>query len=302
MKMEYRTEIDTVGIQIDCNDSGEQQGVLSNIVGFAMGLNSLYVGYQDHAIGGIDTGIIKREYSIYCNQVLIATIHKGTTRMKNEGSYGIVYYINIKFAGLKRHHEVLDKASNEVLLWICAHLNTEGIVFKLTELDICLDVECAFDQMLAICTQRSPKTHYHALGDRQVYDTTTYIEKIEKKKLNKAVLRSYFYDKTHKENLNIQITRFEIKLQPMHFSRNGFSIESIAKVLDRYYVMYFESTEEKNEIIDAYNRYQNVRKRERQKLRLDDYRVYFNTRHISDFIQHIYTVHFNNEGAAWGYR
>ena len=49
--------------QIDCNNSVEQQGVLSNIVGFARGLNSLYVGYQDHAIGGVVDSGIKINYS-----------------------------------------------------------------------------------------------------------------------------------------------------------------------------------------------------------------------------------------------
>ena len=296
--MEYRTEIDTVAIQIDCTNAVEQQGVLSGIVGFARGLKSSYVNYQDYPIGGVELGITKRKYTIYSTQVVIPTIDTGTTRMKHNGSYGINYYIAIKFAGLKKHDEVIDGASNDILLTVCAYLNTHGIVFKLTELDICLDVECVFNQMLAICTRKSSKTHYHALDDIQVYDTTTYIENIDKPKRNKSVLRSYFYDKTHKENLTRQITRFEIKLQTMYFTQHGFSIESIVKVLERYTVMYFESIEEKSKVIDAYNGYQYVRKRERERLGLDKYRLLFDIDHISNFIKHIYTVHLNNTSLA----
>jgi hypothetical protein len=145
--------------------------------------------------------------------------------------------------------------------------------------------------MLAICTQKSPKTQYYGLTEKQNYTTTTYIEKITEDKFDKAVLRAYLYDKSLKEHLDYAITRFELKLQPKFFNKHGFNVWYLENTLARYYVMYFEDIEIKNTKIEAYNSYQTVRKRELKRLGFDTYRLYADMNTISNFIHrmcHIY--------------
>lgn len=287
--MRHTTTIDTIGIQLDLNDECQQREILDGLFSFIIGTNSFYVEYKDYHVG-IST--IRREHFIYANNNTIATINTGVFRagsaVKND--FSMKYYISIKFAGLKSYNEVLDASSYNFLLMICAYLNKRGIAFKLTELDICIDVECEFEHMLAICTKKSPKTQYYGLDESQIYDTTSYIEKITKKKLNKAVLRAYTYDKSFKEGLDSSITRFEVKLQAKYFNKYGFSIASMAKALDRYYVMYFEDMEEKDSKIEAYNGYQTVRKREISRLGLDNYRLHADIGCIEHFIYTIQSV------------
>ena len=79
-----------------------------------------------------------------------------------------------------------------------------------------------------------------------------------------------------------------------YFNTYGFNIEAIEKALDRYYVMYFEDIAEKNFVIEEYNRYQTVRKREFKKLRFNDYRLYADMSYIKDFINDICTVNYFN--------
>lgn len=287
--MKVITAIDTIGIQIDCNNAHTQREILQSILGFIMMTNSLYVDHKDYLVG-INT--TRREYFIYSNKITVATINTGVFRSgsHDNNDYAMKYYINIKFAGLKKYNKTLDKASHNCLLMICAYLNTRGIGFKLTELDVCIDAECAYDNILAVCSKKSPKTHYHELIDDQVYATTTYIEKIVAQKRDKAVLRAYTYDKSHKEKLSNKITRFEVKLQPKYFNKYGFSIKAIEKALNRYHVMFFENTEEKYSKIEAYDRYKRVQKRELKRLEFNDYRLYADMGYIENFINLILTV------------
>jgi len=286
--MKYKTEIDTITIQIDCDYAEQQREILDELLRFTTGVN-LFIGHKDSIVGN---NMLRREHYIYANNITVATINTGVFRAGSyiQGTYTMKYYINIKFAGLKTYNEVLDRVSNDYLLRICAFLNTRGIVFKLTELDVCIDAESAFENILAICTKKSPKTNYYSLTDKQTYATTTYVEKMIKKKFDKAVLRAYTYDKRYKEKLSYDLTRFEIKLQAKYFNKDGFSIEAIEKVLNRYHVMYFESTEYKKQIVDKYCTYQMVRKREIKKLKLNNYRLMPDMRYISNFINQLRTV------------
>jgi hypothetical protein len=295
--MNYKTEIDTIAIQIDCNYAEQQREILDGLLRFTTGL-SLFIGHKDSIVG---INMIRREHYIYANNTTVATINTGVFRAGSyiQNNYAMKYYINIKFAGLKTYNEILDKASHDYLLKICAFLNTRGIAFKLTELDVCIDSECAFDNILAICTKKSPKTKYNKLTDTQMYNSTTYIEDITAKKYSKAVLRAYTYDKRYKEKLSYDLTRFEIKLQPKYFNKYGFSVASIEKALDRYHVMYFESVEYKNEIITSYSAYKTVRKREIKKLKFNEYRLLPDMQYINNFIyqlqnindSHFYVMH-----------
>ena len=143
---------------------------------------------------------------------------------------------------------------------------------------------------MAVCTKKSPKTNYYDLSDRQAYDSTAYIEKITTKKLNTSVLRAYTYDKSLKENLNYDLSRFEFKLQSKYFNMHGFSIASIAQDLNRYHVTYFDDLDEMNFKIEAYDNYAIVKKREIKRMRFADYRIYPDIKYIASFIDYICTV------------
>ncbi len=88
-------------------------------------------------------------------------------------------------------------------------------------------------------------------------------------KQDKALLRSYVYDKGAKEGLCAPITRFELKLQSKYFSKYGFRIDNIQKALNRYHVMYFPDIADKCKKIEEYRSYKRVYKRERERLGLD---------------------------------
>jgi len=285
-----RTEIDTVALQIDFDTDQRQREVLNDLYCF-ISENGFYIDCKEYGFGG---GMKKREYFVYANNATIATLSTGAFRTGSyvNNDYAIKYYITVKFAGLKRYDDVSDTVSYNGLLLVCAYLNTYEIAFKLTELDICIDVECTLEHLVALCVKKSPKTHYYALEERQIFTTTRYIEKMAKKKLGKAVLRAYTYDKMIKESLDTPLSRFELKLQSAYFKKYGFSIESIEKALDRYCVMYFEDLEIKERMIKRYNGYTSVRKREIERMGLDRYRLYPDIAYIDDFIVTLLCVNF----------
>jgi len=286
--MHYTTQLDTVSIQVDFDTDIEQRDLLHSLIGYTQSLG-LYINTKDYSI---NPTLIRKEHFIYANNITVASITTGGFRAGSYtgNGYKMQYYVSIKFAGLKSYNELFDQTSKEVLLRVCAFLNSRGITFKLTELDVCIDMECSYKHVTAICTRKSPKTNYYDIGEHQAYDGTTYIEKIASCKLDRAVLRTYIYDKSAKENLPYPVTRFEIKLQPKYFNRYGFETSSIAKAFDRYYLMYFASLKEKQSITDAYNQYPYVRRREIRKLGLDKYRVYPNMEYINQFINQLLTI------------
>ena len=283
----YTTEIDTIGLQIDLATDQIQRETLLELLNYISKMPSVYIGQQEHLIA---SNINRIEHILYCNNTTLATISTGTFKARRGAHFITMFYITIKFAGLKTYHDQADRASYESLLRVCAYFNAKNIPFKFTELDLCIDIACPYDHVLAVCTKKSPKTHYYGLVDSQVYTSTTYIEQIQAKKRDKAVLRAYTYDKSLKENLSYAMTRFEVKLQPKYFNKHGFSMPSIEKVLARYHLMYFDNLQEKYEIIEAYNNYQHVRKREIRRLNFEKYRLYANMHYIENFIHRLLTV------------
>ncbi len=279
-KMIHTTTVDTVAIQIDSNKDKTQREILERLLYFIRE-SGFYIGYEDNIVG---IGIPKRKHFIYANNTTIATINTGVS------SHGRNYYINIKFAGLKKYNDLLDTASHNSLLTICTYLNSRSIIFKLTELDVCIDIECKFEHILAICTKKSARSKYYDFLSKQAYDTTTYIEKIKKVKRDKALLRAYVYDKSAKEGLCTPITRFELKLQSKYFSKYGFRIDNIQKAFDRYHVMYFPNIEDKYRKIEEYRSYKHVYKRERERLELDNYRLHADMGYIEHFIYNMLSV------------
>lgn len=285
---QHETHIDTVAVQMDFEKAEDQRNKLSllNLWITTRGLGKLE---QDKS----SKFIIK--YDVYFGGTIIFTIHSGFTSKADSitGEKGL-YYIRIRFAGLKSYIQRQDEASFNALLTICAWLNTTRTKYRMVELDVAIDTHCSFDNILAICVNKSGKTTYNEIGHKQYYKgiPTTYIEKYgNEQEANDAVVRSYVYDKSFKEGLiSSKITRFELKLQNRFFLRYGFNTQSIINAMNKYYVMYFEYVKMKNQYIDLFNNFK-ITPKNIEILGLSKYRLHVNENIIKEFIRQVESVY-----------
>jgi hypothetical protein len=278
----YTTNIDTVVLQIDCNTSMEQENIKKLILQWI----------ESRKVATVIFDNIIKKYKLYHGGTTLATISTGYSNLK--------FYISIKFAGLKRYHERIDCASRNCLMVICALLNTNNnINFSLAELDIAIDAYCHFDNILVICTRKSPNVKYHGVGEVQEFNNvpTSYIENFDTRdKVKNASLRAYLYNKSAKENLPFNLTRFELKLQNRYFNRFGFDVQSILDSLSRYHIVYTNDFYEKKYIINKYNNYSSIAKREINRLGIEENRLYPDVNVILNFIKEIRSVYVNFYG------
>lgn len=296
--MEHNTYIDTIGIQVDLDSKDEQKELLNSMYVYLKKNNKLYIEHEDKVVKKGRRTIVNKEVYIRYKGKTMATIRTGSFRSGSyfRNDFKDMFYINITFAGLKSYNEKLDEVSISTLFSIVGYLNTRMIRLKLTELDIVIDTKCAFEYILALCVKKSSRTKYFTFSDRQPCIGTTYIEKIEKKKLNSTYYRAYSYDKRKKERevkkhyIKYDITRFELKIQNRYFHKYGFDLNVIEKVLDKYYVMYFKDKDvrvDKIQQLRALERrkLRDIRARDYEKLELENYRIYPDMRYISGFIE-----------------
>lgn len=277
-ELTYSTEVDTVSIQVNCNSLEEQQGI-SFIVGRAVTeYNKVYIRNNAYT----------KEREILFNNNRLGTIRLGMNPMWNRFNrqYDMNYYVAVSFYGLKSYSGILDNLSNGCLFAVCGILNTFNIDYMFTELDICLDMNTKIDNVLAICTSKLPRTEYYSLNNSFYNGDTVYIEKFTKDKLSYHSQRAYVYNKAKKENLNYPLTRFELKLQKSFF-KNELDFTTIVNALNRYTVMYFPNIYEKNMIIDRYNSYYRVSKRDIERIGLDRYRLKPDVVKIERFINNL---------------
>ena len=115
---------------------------------------------------------------------------------------------------------------------------------------------------------------------------TVYIEKISKDKISYNSQRAYVYNKAKKENLNYPVTRFELKLQKSFF-KNDLDFETIVNALNRYTVMFFPTIYEKIRIVDKYNSYSRISRRDIDRIGLDRYRLKPDVVKIERFIDNL---------------
>ncbi|WP_323645017.1 hypothetical protein [Aliarcobacter butzleri] len=277
--MTYSTEIDTVSIQIDCSSLKVQQGISFMISRAVREYNKVYIKNNAYT----------KQREILFNNNRLGTIRLGINPIWNKFTrkYDINYYVAVSFYGLKSHIEILDDLSNHCLSTVCAILNTFNISYVFTELDVCLDISARMNNILAICTTKLPRTEYHLLNNSFYNGDTVYIEKISKDRISYNSQRAYVYNKAKKENLRFPLTRFEIKLQKLFFINNEFDSEIIINTLNRYTVMYFKNISEKNMIINKYNSYSRVSKRDIERMELNKYKLEFDVSKIEDFINNL---------------
>lgn len=276
--MTYSTEIDTVSIQIDCNNLEVQQGISFMISRAVTEYNKVYI--KDNAY--------TKQREILFNNNRLGTIRLGMNPIWNKFTrkYDINYYVIVSFYGLKSHIEILDNLSNGCLFAVCGILNTLNIDYMFTELDVCLDMNTKIDNVLVICTTKLPRTEYYSLNDSFYNGNSVYIEKFTKNKLDYYSQRAYVYNKAKKENLKYPLTRFELKLQKSFF-KNDFDFETIVNALNRYTVMFFPTIYEKIRIVDKYNSYSRISRRDIDRIGLDRYRLKPDVVKIERFIDNL---------------
>lgn len=285
---QHETHIDTVAVQMDFEKAEEQRRKLSLLCQWVT-IRELGKLEQD------ESSKIIIKYDVYFGGTIIFTIHSGFTS-KADGLIGELeglYYIRIRFAGLKSHIQRNDEASFNALMTICGFLNTTSTRFRLVELDVAIDAYCSLDNILAICVNKSGKTTYNKIGHKQFYKgiPTSYIEKYEnEQEANDAVVRSYVYDKSSKEGLGSKITRFELKLQNRFFLRYGFNTQSIINAMNKYYVMYFESLDKKSQYVSFLNNFRFTSK-DMEIFGLDSFRLFADENVIKGFISQVESVY-----------
>ncbi len=276
--MTYSTEIDTVSIQIDCSSLEVQQGISFMISRAVTEYNKVYI--KDNAY--------TKQREILFNNNRLGTIRLGMNPIWNKFTrkYVINYYVAVSFYGLKSHIEILDNLSTGCLFAVCGILNTFNFSYVFTELDICLDMNTKIDNVLVICTTKLPRTEYYSLNDSFYNGDSVYIEKFTKNKLDYYSQRAYVYNKAKKENLQYPLTRFELKLQKSFF-KNDLDFETIVNALNRYTVMFFPTIYEKIRIVDKYNSYSRISRRDIDRIGLDRYRLKPDVVKIERFIDNL---------------
>lgn len=288
--MKHTTAIDTVKIQVDLNSQEQQQRLVNGVIeDLRSSQRKIHIKIEERRVGAILIGI---EYCLYTKRNHIATLSTG---MYEAGSYikntrAVVYYVAVKFAGLKSYDGAKDIASKSCLLSICSYFNIHRYSFKFKELDICLDVQCPYTGFMSKCTKKTPRTQYYTSKDTQAYKSTTYIEKIAKKKIHKATKRAYSYDKSHKEGLLYPLSRFEVKLQSKFFKNNNTDIKQIRKNLESYHILFIEQEQERLSFISIYENLKSTKRSEIDKLNIEQERITFDINIVEAFILELQSI------------
>jgi hypothetical protein len=308
-KKTVNTYIDTLGIRYECDNKKQREDLFNLLIDVLLKGKSIGTRYNKER---------SDEYNqitdlLYGNTKL-ASLTKGYYKIKYNLLNPDRYYLNIKFYGLKSYNEKRDEATILLVRTIIALLNTYNIDFRLTELDIAMDIESKIDNILVVCTTRSPNVLYHQLGDInangkniQEYDGTYYIEKFESfKKQKNAMSRAYFYDKRLKEktkynrDIGFNLTRFEVKLQTGFFVKNKFGFIPIYKVLQKYAVLEFEDIKQKECLIQKLNSITTSKQRKKAIANaiVNNYATPLTQKMnlVGKFLREIDTIKFNTQG------
>ncbi len=275
--MRTETVIDTVALQ--CNFYKEDKCDIAKYE-----IIDRLKEYNFYSVNGID---------VEFNYKPIATIDEGSFSYvtKDKKKANIVWYLSIKLAGLKKYIHDRDKASHNALMLIISYLNTNKIPFKVTQLDVALNIFTKYENTLVLCTKRHATTKYWKTNELQLFDTTKYIEKFKSAQHKAdAVTHCCTYNKSDKEKLKYSLTRVEISFQKKFFKNNGFNVGEIYKEFYRYHMMHIPIQKIKQEIMDKYDRLDIIRQKDIKALKLDHYRLHIDLNVLVDFATKLYIV------------
>lgn len=283
--MRTETVVDTVALQINFYNEDKRDTARYDIVNRLKEYRQ-YISDKECKLYTDDDILFEYKYKP------VATIDTGSfsylTKEKKRGK--TVWYLSIKLAGLKRYIAERDKMSHNVLMLIVSYLNTYKMPFKITQLDVALNLFTKFKNTLCLCTSRYATTKYWKANEEQQFDTTRYIEKFNNAKHKaESVVHACHYDKSYKEKLDYNLTRFEISFQKK-FLKNGFNIGAIYGEFNRYHVMYVPNPKVKQEVMDKYDRLAVIRQKDIKALKLERYRLNIDMNVLVDFTTNLYLV------------
>lgn len=157
--------------------------------------------------------------------------HSGTRHNPNT-------YTTFKFVGLKSYDESKDTKRMGILYKFINFLSTLKVQYKLSVIDLSFDFHIkrtSIENFLPI-----------RMGTRtDINDPFNYYEKttlyVEDTSIAKPSLKGCLYDKSSKEHLSQNITRFEISIRDLKNAANNYEaiIEHINKQLLKYKLFYF---------------------------------------------------------------
>jgi hypothetical protein len=293
--MKTNTLVDTIKLKVEFVDRDRRRLVVDSLTRLTDDSNDINVRYQKIPLGR-GSSYYKEEYRLELDRYYEGLIgKKRTIGIISLGSYGrkdkygnnyTIFYINVEFAGLVKYHHERDRIARESLLQIVGYFNSERMSYKITQLDIATDIFTKYENVVVLCTRKYPKTAYYKALDKQMNDTTTYIEKIAKDKMQSTSVRSYVYDKTKKENLDYNVTRFEVKLQSSTYA----DINAIMGVLDRYHILFINKAKVRKQVKEQFDSYDVVRRKDIQRMDINKYRIYPNIASIKVFFDDLYTA------------
>ena len=283
------TNIDSIKLRIDTNDQQQQQIIMR---GITTRLRTIAMTYIQPVTKVNHIGLTKRSHHVMNSGKQIAAINTGrhiagSIRTKDLRD---VYYVSIGFYGLKRYHES-DIAALQCLLSLCMFFNTNSINFRITQLDICHDINCPMDNVLALLNKRAPNVHYFQPDTAQENGKIKRIENIPPYYYNKASVRVYTYDKRDRNNwIDQDLTRFEIKLQSNFFKGLDKPLPAIRKAIDKYTFMYFKNLKMREIVLARYKEQWNSNKLDISKLDANRYIVEIDIDYVSEFLEMLFTI------------
>jgi len=278
--------IDTLKIQVEFYNSKDQQTVTNDICS-ALQTSYPFLYKSNERIYYINT------HKFYTAGRKILEITTGCHTVNKR----TIYYTTIEVAGLKSYDDKMDSIYHNCLIRAVAYLNTNGLDFSYTGIDVAVDILSPYKYVYAFCNKKAARISYYMIDEYQPYLTTHYIERYNH--THKHVMkRAQYYDKTVKEkHLEYAVTRFELKLQSRFFSRNEYSYGMLDTELDRYHILHFPTIREKDDALALYKANEkSIRRRDLHKLGLDKYRIVPDTNGVEDFLLELYNVYEHNLG------
>jgi len=284
--MRTETAIDTVALQCDFYTEEECTTAQYEIVD-RLKEYRLYSKDKEHKLYSNNDIVFEYKYKT------VATIDTGSFSYvtKDKKKARPVWYLSIKLAGLKSYIPDRDRMSHNTLMLVVSYLNTHKLLFKITQFDVALNIFTKLDNILALCTSRYSTTKYWQANEVQLFETTTYMEKFKSKKHKAdAVSHACLYGKSSKENLDSNLTRFEISFQKKFFKNNGFNVGAMYNEFYRYHVMYIPNQKTKQEIMDKYDSLEVLRKKDVKDLKLERYSLHVDINVLVGFTTKLYLV------------
>lgn len=276
--------IDTIKIMIEVLEY-EQHDTLYGVLDAISQLNFIFIDKVDKYISINKT---VKEHKIFYKGKQIAGVSTGRYR----AAYDLrdIFYVSVSLYGLTQYHES-DLGSLECLLQVCRYLNNRQIIFRINEIDICYDIKCPFNNILTLLNRKVPNVSYFEPDEAQGDKNIIRIENVPKIQYKKVNSRAYTYNKTARNRwIKPDITRFELKLNSSFFKSNRKYMRAIKKSIDKYSILYFDSTKVRNTVLNKYKEQWYSNKLDVNELKIDKYKLTLDMDYVEEFITMLTTI------------